>query len=74
MGKVVELGARARLECATRICRQTDLDNVRPGLNLLFTSVAGVNGKGARPAFRLALDGHFPREQKIDRDLSEHEP
>jgi hypothetical protein len=34
----------------------------------------GLTGKGARPAVRLAQDGHFPREQEIDRDLIEHEP
>ena len=71
---VVELGARSRHGVAGEMQILASLDDFGPQLNLRFTPVAGINGKGAGPADRLTSDGHFPREQEMNRDLSEREP
>ena len=73
MGKVVELGARTRQDLHRRNA-QTGLNNSlclvkTGGLHLM----QGLTGKGAGPAVRLTSDGHFPREQEMDRDESERE-
>jgi hypothetical protein len=59
-GAWCEIAARVRCEISAD---QTERKGERgPGLICALHLLQGLTGKGARPAVRLAPDGHFPRE------------
>jgi hypothetical protein len=62
-GAWCEIAARVRCEISAD---QTERKGKRgPGLIRGLHLLQGLTGKGARPAVRLAPDGHFPREQGL---------